>query len=166
MAFGVFLRNATGQHDRLGDDQLGHAAGIGVGRVEHRDAGQFGRVQVDLVGADAEAAHRHQALGVGQYLGAQLRARADADDVRLGDARLQLVFGQRLAVQFDLRIAGGGEHVDRGLAHPLQQQYADILLRERGLLRRHVGNDGSEGGSRPLCQNVIRFGALRNTAKP
>jgi hypothetical protein len=99
MALRVLLRDAAGQHDRLGDDQFGHAAGVGIGRVEHRDAGQLGRVQVDLVGADAEAAHRDQALGLGQHLGAELGARADADDVRLGDAFLQFVLGQRLGVR-------------------------------------------------------------------
>ncbi|KAG1313018.1 hypothetical protein G6F62_014164 [Rhizopus arrhizus] len=72
MAFGVLLRDATGQHDRLGDHQLGHAAGVGIGGVEYRDAGQLGRVQVDLVGADAEAAHCDQPLGLGQHLGAEL----------------------------------------------------------------------------------------------
>jgi hypothetical protein len=59
----AFFCGCRGQHDRLGDHQFGHAAGVGIGRVEHRDAGQLGRVQVDLVGADAEAAHRDQALG-------------------------------------------------------------------------------------------------------
>ncbi|CAM4433948.1 hypothetical protein STPA111741_17515 [Stenotrophomonas pavanii] len=165
MALGVLLRNATGQHDRLGDHQLGHAAGVGVGRIEHRDAGQLGRVQVDLVGADAEAAHRDQALGLGQHLGAELGARTDADDVRLGDARLQFVLGQCLGVRLDLAIAGGAEHLHGGLADPLQQQHADILLGERGLLRRH-------GATRPVGQGLTTMpdrnahGAVRNWLHP
>ncbi|KAG1468963.1 hypothetical protein G6F57_012377 [Rhizopus arrhizus] len=165
MAFGVLLRDATGQHDRLGDHQLGHAAGVGIGGVEYRDAGQLGRVQVDLVGADAEAAHCDQPLGLGQHLGAELGTRADADDVRLGDARLQFVLGQRLGVRFDLAVAGGAEHLHGGLADPLQQQHADILLRERGLLRRH-------GATRPVGQGPITMpdreahGAVRNWLHP
>ena len=165
MAFGVLLRDAAGQHDRLGDHQLGHAARVGVGRVEHRDASQFGCIQVDLVGADAEAAHRDQALGLGQHLGAELGARTDADDVRLGDARLQFVLGQCLGVRFDLAVAGGAEHLHGGLADPLQQQHADILLRERGLLRRH-------GATRPVGQGLTTMpdrsghGAVRNWLHP
>ncbi|MNM94598.1 hypothetical protein D3C81_1070080 [compost metagenome] len=161
MAFGVLLRDATGQHDRFGDHQLGDAAGIGVGRVEYRNAGQLGRIQIDLVGADAEAADRNQALGLGQHLGAELGARTDADDVRFGDPRLQFVLGQRLGVRLDLAVAGGAEHLHGGLADPLQQQYADILLRERGLLRRH-------GAARPVGQGLTTMpdrnahGAVRN----
>ncbi|KAG0929288.1 hypothetical protein G6F31_017409 [Rhizopus arrhizus] len=156
MAFGVLLQDATGQHDRLGVHQLGPAAGVGIGGVEYRDAGQLGRVQVALVGADAEAAHCDQPLGLGQHLGAELGTRADADDVRLGDARLQFVLGQRLGVRFDLAVAGGAEHLHGGLADPLQQQHADILLRERGLLRRH-------GATRPLSVPVWGWTLARAT---
>ena len=34
----VLLRNAAHQHDDLGQHQLGHAAGVAEGRVEHRNA--------------------------------------------------------------------------------------------------------------------------------
>ena len=49
------------QHDHLGQDQLGHAPGVGEGRVEHRDAAVLGLVESDLVGADAKAPDAEQA---------------------------------------------------------------------------------------------------------
>ena len=94
MAGGVLLRNAAQQHDRLGDHQLGHAARVGIGRIEHRHAEFPRRVQIHLIGTDAEAAHRQQPLGMGQHVIRQLRARTDADDVRIGDPLLELVLGQ------------------------------------------------------------------------
>jgi hypothetical protein len=135
VALGVFGRHATGQHDGFGNHQLGHRAGVGIGCIEHRDAGQLRRFQVHLVGADAEAAHRHQAFGVGQDLGTELGARTDADDVGFLDALDQLVLGQGLGVDLDLAVAGGLEGVDRRLADPLKQQYVDALLRVGGLFR-------------------------------
>ena len=56
------------------------------------------RVQVDLVGADAEAADRRQLGRVRQHLGGQLGARADAEEVRVGDRVDQLGAGQRLGM--------------------------------------------------------------------
>ena len=54
------LGQPAGQHDDLADHQLHDAAGVGVRRVEDRDAALGRRDQVDLVGADAEAADRQQ----------------------------------------------------------------------------------------------------------
>ena len=51
------------QHDDLADHQLGHAAGVGERRVEDRDAAAARGVEVDLVGADREAADRDQPVG-------------------------------------------------------------------------------------------------------
>ena len=138
MAFGVFLRDAACQQHCLRHHQFGHAAGIGVGRIEYRNAGLFGSLQIHLIGADAEAANRQQALGIGQDLGAELGARTQAHDMRLTDARLQLVFRQCLAVVFDLAVAGGLEDLHCGLADAFQQQHPDVLFREGGLLAGHA----------------------------
>ena len=151
VALRVFLRNAAGQHDGFGNHQLGHRAGVGIRRIEHRHAGQLRRFQVDLVGADAETAHRDQALGMAEHLGAELGARTDADDVRLGDALDQLLFRQRLGMRFDLAVTGRAEGVDRRLADPLQQQNMDALLGVGGLFRRHGSADRSMGEA-PVCQ--------------
>jgi len=133
MAQRVPLRDAAQQHDGLGDHQLGHAAGVGVGRVEHRDAQPLGLGQVDLVGADAEAAGGDQLAGMAQHLAGELGARAQAHDVGVGDAFQQGRLGQRLLVVFDIRVAGALEHFHRGATHALQQQHLDVLPGKRGL---------------------------------
>jgi DNA polymerase/3'-5' exonuclease PolX len=51
-------------------------------------------LQVDLVGADAEAPGRHQLVRGGKHLGRQLRARADAQEVHVGDLGLEFGVGQ------------------------------------------------------------------------
>src|SRR5690606_1883386 len=135
VALGVLLRDAAHQHDRLGHHQLGDAAGVGVGRVEHRDAGQLRRLEVDLVGADAEAADGDQLARLRNHLGGDLGTRADADDVRARDLLDQLVAGERPGQQLHLAIAGIVEDVHRPLADALEQHHADILLGERGLWR-------------------------------
>ena len=64
------LGQPAGQGDDLADHQLHDAAGVGVRRVEDRDAALGRRRQVDLVGADAEAADRQQVgRGVEHLLG-------------------------------------------------------------------------------------------------
>jgi len=52
----VALRNSAGQQYDFGDHQLGHAARVRKGRVEDRHAERLRRIQIHLVGADAETA--------------------------------------------------------------------------------------------------------------
>ena len=56
MALRTLLRDAAREHDRFGDHELGHAARVRIWRVEHRNAERLGRLGIDLIGADAEAA--------------------------------------------------------------------------------------------------------------
>jgi hypothetical protein len=78
----VLLRDAAHQHHDLGEHQLGDAARVGEGRVEHRDAAARRGGQVDLVGADAEAADRDQpGRRLEHRRSVELGARADAEDV-------------------------------------------------------------------------------------
>ncbi len=160
MALRILLRDAAHQQDRFGDHQFGHAAGIGIGRVEHRDAQRLGRIQIHLVGADAEAADADQALGFGQHFGVELGARADADEVGLGDASLQLVLGQRFLVDVDLGIAGGVERLDRAAADAFEQKDADVLLGERGLLHgvALAGGERDYARIRPLMRRCSMNG--------
>ena len=60
--------DAAQQHDDLADDEFGDAAGVGERRVEHRNAEPLGRVEIDLVGADAEAADGDQPVGRLEHL--------------------------------------------------------------------------------------------------
>ena len=48
--------NAAHQADDVADHQFHHGTGVGVGSVEHGDATLAGMCQIDLIGADAEAA--------------------------------------------------------------------------------------------------------------
>jgi hypothetical protein len=100
-------------------------------RRTSRHAGQLCGGEVDLVGADAETTDREQAPRLGEHFGIELGARTDADDVRIGDAPLQFILGQRLLVQFDLAVAGGLEGLDRAAADAFEQQHADVLPRKR-----------------------------------
>ncbi len=95
VAGSVLLRDAAQQQDRFGQHQLGHRTGVGVRRVEHGDTALASSVEVDLVGADAETADSDQFLGAVEDLFGQLGARADADEVGIGDLFLQLGFRQR-----------------------------------------------------------------------
>ena len=144
-----FLRDAAHQHDRFGDDQFGHAAGIGVGRVEHRDAGALGGGQVDLVGADAERADGDQLAGVGQRVGIQAGARADADDVRLAQFGDEGVGRERLVEAADVAVAGIGEGLGGAVADAFQQQHADVGFGE--------GSGGHDAGKRAaLHRSILR----------
>src|SRR3546814_4947546 len=84
---------------------------------------------------------------VGQHFGRELGARADADEVRVGNAPPQFIFRQRLGVQVDVGVAGIAERVDRGLADAFEQQHADVLAGVRGLLHRSEWS-----GDDPVCQ--------------
>ncbi len=141
MAGGVLFRDAAQQQDGFGQHQLGHGAGVGVGCVEHRDAALAGGVEVDLVGADAEAADGDQFLGGVEDVFGELGARADAEEVGVGDLFLQLVARERGLEVFDVGVAGGFQRVDRVLVNPFEKKEFDLALVERGLahLRKPVG---------------------------
>ena len=110
------LGEPAGQRDDLADHQLHDAAGVGVRRVEDRDAALGRGHQVDLVGADAEAADRHQVARRVQRARGHVGVGADAEQVHAGQGRDQLVLGQGAGPQLDLvaaRLEGlDGERVD------------------------------------------------------
>ncbi len=133
MAGGVLFRDAAQQQDRLGQYQLSHRAGVRVGRVEHGDTAFAGGVEVDLVGADAEAADRDQFLRAVEDLFGQLGAGANADEVRIGDPFLQLVAGKRGLEVLDVGVAGGLQRVHGVLVDTFEKKELDLALVERGL---------------------------------
>src|SRR3546814_12709272 len=63
MAGRVLLRNAPQQQDGFGQHQLGHRTGVGVGRIEHRNAAPASGIEIDLIGADAEARSEERRVG-------------------------------------------------------------------------------------------------------
>ncbi len=86
---GVGGRNAAQHQQQLAQHHFGHGSGIGEGGVEDRNTAFGRRFQINLVGADAEAAHRHQFFCGGEHLFGQMRTRSDADEVCIADGCLQ-----------------------------------------------------------------------------
>ena len=82
---GILLSYTAQQEDGLGDHQLGHAAGIGKGRIEHCDTPAGRRLEVHLVGAYAETPHSHKFFRSLKNIRCELGARADTDKVGIGD---------------------------------------------------------------------------------
>ncbi len=133
MAGSVLLGNAAQQQDRFGQHQLGNGAGVGVRCVEHGNAALASRVEVDLVGADTEAAHGDEFLRVIEEFLGQLGAGANADEVGIGDLFLQLGIRQGFGVVLDVDVPGGLEDVDCGLVDAFEKKELDLALIERSL---------------------------------
>ncbi len=145
----VLLRDAAQQHDGFGDHQLGHAARVGVGGVEDRHAQPARGAQIHLVGADAEAADGNQPFSLLKYAVGKVRARADAHDMGIRNARFEFGFRQRLFMEFDLAVAGALEAFHGAAADAFQQEHLDVLFRERGL---HWAI--AQGRTPSLCQTL------------
>ena len=118
------------QHDDLADGEFGDAAGVGEGRVEDGYAAQAGGVEIDLIGADREAADGEEALGGGEDRLGELGARADAEDMRLLDRLDQLGLVKRLRQAGQVGVAGLLQRGDGGIVDPLEQENAEAVLRE------------------------------------
>ena len=73
------LGQPAGQGDQLAQHDLDHAAGVGEGGVEDGHAAGCGCAQVDLVRADAEAAHADEVLRRRQNTFGDLGVRTDAE---------------------------------------------------------------------------------------
>ena len=110
------------QHDDLGDHQLDDAAGVGVRRVEDRDAALGRGGQVDLVGADAEAADRQQVRRVLEHARGDRGVGADPQQVHPVQGGDQLVLAQRAGAELDLETSGP-EDLDGDRVDVLEQQH-------------------------------------------
>ena len=68
----ALIAEASKERDGLGHNQLGDAAGVGMGGVKHWDAPGAGDVQIDLIGANAKTADAHELVGGVQHWSPQL----------------------------------------------------------------------------------------------
>ena len=85
-----------------------------------------GRAQVDLVGADAEAADRQQVRGSVEHLLGDLGVGPDAEQGHVVEGLDQLVLRERLRAQLHLE-AAALEHVDGGGVDVLQEQGLHVV---------------------------------------
>ena len=131
MGLGVFLWNTTQEQDGLGQNQFGNAPGVGERRVEYGNPAPGGCLEIHLVGADTETAHGHQLVGGFKYFLCQLGARADTDEVRIGDFLDQLFLGQRVRQVLDVGIARSVQGINGRLMDAFQQQDTDFALLKR-----------------------------------
>ena len=118
----VALERAAHEHDDLADRELDHAARVRVRRVEDGDATRGGGGEVDLLGADAEAADREEAVRGGEGGGRHAGLRADAEERDALERAGEFGLGQRVGDRLDL-VAFVREHV-RGVG-------VDVLEEER-----------------------------------
>ena len=129
----VARRNAAQQQNDFRQHQFRHAARVGKRRVEHGNAALLGRLQIHLVGADAEASNRDQAVGCLEHGLGQLRRRADAHHVGIADRRDQLRFRQRFFAKIDIGIAVGLESLDGARMHSFEQNNLHFFFCKRCL---------------------------------
>ena len=145
------LRQPSRQGDDLADHQLDDAAGVGVRRVEDRDAALGGAGQVDLVGADAEAADRDQVGGRLQHPRRDVGVGADPEQLHATCQRLdQLVLGEGAGAQLDL-VAARLERLDGDRVDVLEEEDLHAV---KGRSDQQVARNrrfwGGTGGGRPI----------------
>ena len=130
--YGVFLRDAAQQQNRLGQDQLGHRAGVGVRGVKHHNAFFLRGDQIHLVGANAKAANAHQLFRRLQHLARQLGARTHADKMHIGNLGLELIALQRVREQLHIAVTSLGKGLHSTAVNPFQEQNFDFRFVQRG----------------------------------
>lgn len=153
---GALVGQVAGQRDDLAQCQLDDAAGVGEGGVEDDRAGLGSRVEVDLVGADAEGTDRLE-LGAGLddrlgHLG--LRADAEQVDALEGGDQLGLVEGPGAGLDVE---AGVGQGLAGSVMDVFEQQHLHAL---QGMPGRGVTWHSPAMRARTTVRNGPHDGAL------
>ena len=112
MRFGVSLRNAAKQQQQLANYQLRHGTGVRERRVKDRDTAFCGGIQINLVGADAETANRHQLFRRSNNVFSQLGTGSQANEMGITDGRFQLFGIERAFVKFDVGVTCRTKAID------------------------------------------------------
>src|ERR1700685_957452 len=79
------------EHDHFRDDHFRNAAGVGKGSVEDGNAPAVCAFEVDLIGADAEAADRQQPSARRQHGVGDARLASNAEQMHVLDAASELL---------------------------------------------------------------------------
>ena len=148
---GALVAEPPGQRDHGAEREFGHAAGRGVGGIEHRNAAPGRVANRDLVGAHREAAEREHPAGVLQMFVAHLGARPHAEHVRGGHH-----LGKLLAFQGSRDDRHGvavlGERFGGGRVDVFKQRDANPVAGIRGLGHSRARTAEPYGcGASPLC---------------
>ena len=102
---GVGLRDFPRQREHERKSVFRRGDRIAAGRIHHHDAALRGRLDIDVVDADAGATDHLQLLRRGERLGGHLRRTANDERVQIADAGDQLVFLQTSAgLDFKMRV--------------------------------------------------------------
>ena len=104
---GAGLRDVAGEAQDVPDGQFGGGDDVGGRGVDDHDAGRGGRLDVDVVEADAGAGDDLEVLGGGDGLGVHLGGGADQDRVDVGERGEQLgTVGAVGLADFEVRAEG------------------------------------------------------------
>ena len=123
--------NGAHEQNDFGQDQFGHTARIGEGRVEHGDAALASELQIDLVGPDAEASDGDQFGSALQDFGGDLGRRPDAEKVGPTQSRSKRVGGEGFGVRYDVAVAILVKRLTGAGMNALQHDDLDFAFVER-----------------------------------
>ncbi|SAJ27361.1 Uncharacterised protein [Enterobacter cloacae] len=126
--FSVSFRNAAKEQQQLANHQLRHGTGVRERRVKDRDTAFGGGIQINLVGADAETANRHQLFRRSNNVFSQLGTGSQANEMGITDGRFQLFSVQRAFVKFDVGVACCAKAIERFLVHAFNQQEFNLVF--------------------------------------
>ena len=134
------LGQPAGQRQHLAQHQLDDAPRVREGRVEHRHAVRGRRRQVDLVGADAEAADRQQVVGCVEDALRHLGVGPDPQQGHADQGVHEITLGQGPRPDLDV-VTVASKGLDGDGVHVLQQQHLHVrlLVRDRTLSCERVG---------------------------
>ena len=127
----VPLAEPTREHDDLREHHFCDASGVSKRRVKDRDSECASLRMVDLIGSDAEAPDREEALCLGEHLRRHLGFAADSEHMNVSNFLRQCCWAERTGKRFDLktllREALNGQRMD-----VFEQEYFDLIFWKGG----------------------------------
>ncbi len=129
------------QHHDFADHEFGDAARIRERCVEDGNAAPARRVEIDLVGPDAETSDHRQPVGLGKNIRCQLGSRPNAQEIDTFDGLTQRGALKGLGQPLDAQIFRIREQFDGAVIHALQEQDFALLIGLRRINRHIISMD-------------------------
>ena len=148
----VGLRHVAGLGEQQRDGVLRRRQHVGLRRVHHHDAAARGRLDVDVVEADAGPADDDQLVGGFEHLGGDLGRAADHQRRRAPD-RVEELLGSESEAHVDL---------EPGAAHGLEPAVGELFGDQHALHRAEARRSARSGRERFAC---CRRAARRTPAR-